>query len=245
MRVRILICLLLLCDNLMQAQVLIKGTVYDRTQTIAMRGVTVMDTSGTGTITDSSGHYAIRLPGKDSIFFSYLNKATLKFPVSEIPDPRQFDMSIDVAVDSLPSVSVMSRSYGLDSIENRREYQKIFNYGGAEYLNGIKPNKRGAGVGLDLDMDMFFNGKKERRLIAFQQRLEDEEKQKYIDHRFTKNVVKKVTGLEPPLLDSFMRDYRPTYEFLKTFNTDWEYYKYILDASKSFLDIWNQEHPGR
>ena len=46
-------------------------------------------------------------------------------------------------------------------------------------------------------------------MLAFQGRLEEQERQKYIDYRFNKSLVKRITGLEPPLLDSFMVRYRP------------------------------------
>ncbi len=224
------------------AQVLIKGVVYDRTQQFAMQGVTVMGTSGSGTVTDSTGHYSIKLPSRDSIYFSYLGKTTLKFPVSEITDNLEFDMSIDAGVDSLPSVLVWSKNYMLDSLTNRKEYGKIFDYEGGQYVDNMKSNKRG-GLGIGLDMDMFFNAKSNRRILAFQQRLEQEEQQNYIDHRFTRAVVKRVTGFEPPMLDSFMVQSRPSYDFLKSFENDWEFYKYILDTSKLFAEMWKQDHP--
>lgn len=232
------------CHNLVNAQVIVKGTVYDRTQLYAMPGVSVLSTSGIGTVTDSSGHYSIKLPTNDSIYFSYLGKSTSKFAVNDITYNLQFDMSLDISMDSLPSVYVSPNNYFMDSLANRKDYQKIFDYGGSRYIDNMKTNRRG-GMGVSLDMDMFFNAKESRRLIAFQQRLEQEEHDKYIDHRFTKALVKRITAMEPPALDTFVKMYRPSYDFLKTFTTDWEFYKYILEASRSFMDIWKEEHPQK
>src|SRR5882762_5250097 len=95
--------LVLLCNTVI-AQVEIKGTVYDRSQLHPMPGVSVLGTSGMGTATDSSGHYSIKLPSGDSIYFSYLGKSTSKFPVKDIPDGLPFDMSLQVGVDSLPEI---------------------------------------------------------------------------------------------------------------------------------------------
>ncbi|MBS1915840.1 MAG: carboxypeptidase-like regulatory domain-containing protein [Bacteroidetes bacterium] len=226
------------------SQVQISGTVYDRSQRFPMANVSVMSTSGKGTVTDSLGKYQIRLSNSDSISFSYLGKSTYKFAVKEIEYPDQFDMSIDVAVDSLPSVLVWPKDYQLDSLENRKEYEKIFDYGGGEYLDRLKGGRGGkmaAGVGFNFDM--FFEGKSVRRMEAFQKRLIQEEQDKYVDHRFTRALVKRITGMEAPALDTFMRQYRPSYDFVKSCEMDWEFYKYILESGRFFIDQWKQEHP--
>jgi hypothetical protein len=225
-------------------QVPIDGTVYDKSMMYGMRGVSVMGASGVGTITDSLGHYHIRLAAGDSIYFSYLGRATTKFPVKDIPLGFPFDMSLEVAVDSLPSVFVRSVNYREDSLQNRREYKKIFDYE-ADYLTSMKSNRRGAGIGVGLDLDLLLDGKKNRRMLAFQQRLEEEEKDKYIDHRFTRSIVKRVTGLQPPALDTFMRQYRPSYDFIQSCKTEYEFYQYILEWGQFFEKDWKATHPDQ
>ena len=181
--------LLALTGHIAAAQVQIKGTVYDRTQQFAMRGVSVAGTSGVGTITDSLGHYNLRLSPTDSIYFSYLGRFTMRFPVKGINMDQAFDMSLQVAVDSLPLVVVRPHSYRLDSALNRDEYRKIFEYGGGDYLG----NSSGAGVGVNLDA--LLSMRKIRRMEAFQRRLLEEERDRYVDHRFSKSLVRKITGL--------------------------------------------------
>lgn len=225
-------------------QVQVNGTVYDKSMMYGMRGVSVMGASGTGAITDSLGHYHIRLAAGDSIYFSYLGRSTSKYPVKDIPLGFPFDMSLEVAVDSLPSVFVRSGNYREDSLENRKEYKKIFDYE-ADYLTGMKSNRRGSGLGVGLDLDLILDAKKNRRMLAFQQRLEEEEKDKYIDHRFTRSIVKRVTGLESPALDTFMRQYRPTYEFIQSCETEYEFYKYILEWGQFFEKDWKISHPDK
>ena len=46
----------------------------------------------------------------------------------------------------------------------------------------------------------------------------EQEQDKYIDHRFSKPFVRKVTHLQSPELENFMRAYRPTYELCQMFN---------------------------
>jgi hypothetical protein len=214
-------------------QVLIKGTVYDRSQRYGMPGVSVMGTSGVGTVTDSLGDYTIRLPKSDSIYFSYLGKYTARTPVKFINPDMPFDMSLEVGVESLPTVLVRGKNYLLDSLETRKEYAKIFNYG-ADWVDNVQSTGRGRSMGVGIDFDMLLRPGQVRRTLAFQKRLIEEEQDNYVDHRFSPSVVHRVTGLESPVLDSFMRVYRPSYEFLQTLTTDYEFYKYISDCAKFY-----------
>jgi hypothetical protein len=214
-------------------QVLIKGTVYDRSQRVGLPGVSVMGTSGGGTATDSMGNYSIRLALGDSIYFSYLGKFTARTPVRDINPDQPFDMSLEVGVESLPTVFVQSRNYLLDSLETRKEYKKIFDYGG-NYVDDLKAGRSGKSMGIGVDFDMLLRPGQVRRTLAFQKRLLEEEQDNYVDHRFSPSVVHRVTGLESPQLDSFMRVYRPSFEFLQTLTTDYEFYKYIADCAKFY-----------
>jgi hypothetical protein len=210
-------------------KVQLTGKIYDASARFALQGVSVLGTSGAGTVTDTLGHYNIQLPPGDSIYFSYLGRATAKVPVKDIPQGFPFDMSLDVAVDSLPAVFVRSPDYRTDSLANRREYQKVFDYG-YSYLDKMNPGRGGRGLGVGIDLDLLFDGKKNRRMLALQRRLEEEETDKYIDHRWNRALIRKVTGLEPPALDSFMRQYRPSKEFIQSCATDYEYYRSFVES---------------
>jgi hypothetical protein len=222
------------------AHVEVRGTVYDQSQRFAMPGVSVVSSSGIGTMTDSLGRYRIRVPATDSLTFSYLGRMTSKFPVKDIPAGQPFDMSLAIAVDSLPTVLVRSPDYRQDSLENRREYRKVFDYAPG-YVKDMKMAKR-AGFGVGLDLDMLLDPKANRRMLALQKRLEEEEQDKYIDHRWNRAVVRRITGLEPPRLDSFMRQYRPSYSFIQSCATDYEFYKYIQEWGRFFEENWTIEH---
>jgi len=233
----------MLLANATMAQVRVEGTVYDGSQRYALQGVSVMTSSGSGTTTDSLGHYSIKLGATDSIYFSYLGKVTSKIPAKGIDDPTQFNMSLDLPVVSLPSVFVDPKSYRMDSLENRKEYQKIFDFD----RSGFLVDKKASGdpkFGIGLDMDILFDGKRNKRMEGFQQFLIQEEQEKSIDHRFTRALVKRLTGLEPPALDTFMHRYRPGYEFCQATTSDWEFYEYIRNSGKYFTELWKQEHPN-
>ena len=147
-------------------------------------------------------------------------------------------MSLPVRVDSLQAVFVRSKNYILDSLETRREYQKVFDYDGPEMFDSHP-----SGVGLGFNFDLLFEGAKNRRMLAFQKRLLYEERENYVDHHFSKALVRRITGLESPLLDTFMAQYRPSYDFIQGCYNDYEYYAYILRSSKYFVEAWKQDHP--
>jgi hypothetical protein len=212
----------------------VKGTVYDKSRFFAMQGVSVLGTNGQGTMTDSMGHYKIRLAPDDSVYFSYLGKQTARFPVKGLVPGYPLDISLAVNVDSLPLVVVRPKPYRYDSLDNREEYRRVFDYEPDYFASGS------GGVGLNLDM--LLSGRKNRQMLALQRRLLEQEQDRYVDHRFNKTLVKKITGLQRPALDTFMRIYRPTYEFILHCENDYEFYKYIKDCGIYFSRMWRREH---
>jgi hypothetical protein len=67
-------------------------------------------------------------------------------------------------------------------------------------------------------------------MMAFKKRLILEEQDKFIDHRFSRAVVKKITGFNADSLNNFMALYRPSYEFAQISN-EYEFLEYIKLAS--------------
>src|SRR5262249_8830162 len=109
-RTILLLLSVLLCRTA-GAQVVIKGTVYDKQARYGVADVSVLSTSGIGTKTDTLGHYSIKVPNKDSIYFSYLGKATMKFAVKELAPDQPLDISLPVSIGVLPSVVVLHPCY--------------------------------------------------------------------------------------------------------------------------------------
>jgi len=222
-----------LCACTLFGQVELKGTVYDVTQRIPLEGVSVSSTSGLGAVTDSNGQYILKLPSTDSVYFSYLGKPTKPVAVKDITVPWDFNMSLKIRSDLLPNVIVRPRNYKMDSIQNRADYKGIFGFQKPNPLNTINVGSNGA-VGMDPNAIInMFRFKRNKRILAFQNRLMQQEQDKYIDYRYNRKIVKRLTGLESPLLDTFMVRYRPDYYFVQARN-DLELYQYIFQAGKEF-----------
>ena len=126
---------------------ILRGMVYDSSRNYPLEAVSVLSTSGKGTVTNAEGYYEIEVTEKDSVWFSYLNKPTIKFPVLKIYNPLSFDISLQVNVPTLKEVKIRPRNYKQDSIQNRVDYAKVFNYQKPK----LKPTINGMGVGFDLD----------------------------------------------------------------------------------------------
>lgn len=233
--------LLLFAATKATAQYKIKGTVYDSTRRYPVELVSVLSTSGAGTVTNAFGEYEIAVGETDSIWFSYLNKATVKFPVLKIVNPHSFDISLQVNIPTLREVKIRPRNYRQDSIQNREDYAKIFNYQkpGLRVVNG--QTQYGGAVGFDLDEIInVFRFKRNRSMASFQRRLLQQEQEKFVDHRFNKGLVRRLTGLDGNQLDSFMYVFRPSYQFTLLVG-DYDFQKYIKDSYERFkkgLPAW-------
>lgn len=222
----------LLC-HIAFAQVRVSGRVYDVTQQKSLEAVSVMSTSGGGTVTDVNGKFSIIVNENDSIWFSYLGKPTPKFAVVSISNIQNFEVALHVNIADLKQVVVMPRNYRMDSIQNRKDYAKAFNFRrpNLESLTSISPS---GGVGLDInEFIRMFQFRRNRRMENFQERLLREEIEKYIDHRFSRPLVIKITQLRGAELDTFMRWYRPTLDFVES-STDYEFQSYIKKCYLSY-----------
>ncbi|MEP6685114.1 MAG: hypothetical protein ABJA35_17705 [Parafilimonas sp.] len=238
-RLIILFIILCLLNPIVYSQSTISGTVSDYFSKRPLDAVTVQTTSGTYTISDSLGRYSIYVQKKDSVWFSYLNKQTMKYPVDTISHPQSFDIALYVDVRWLPEVKVQTRNYKLDSLENRQTYAKAFNYRKPGLRFSQQPSESNyvpGSVTAGLDLDEIINSfrfKRNRQMLAFQQRLVQDEQDKYIDHRYTKYLAKKLTNLDGKELDDFMAFYRPNYYEVQSMN-DLELGYYIEQCYKNY-----------
>lgn len=210
------------------AQYKVKGTVYDSSHVYPLQSVSVLATNGKGTATSSDGSYVIDVGEKDSIWFSYLGKPTVKFPVLKIQDVTQFDISLQVNITLLKEVTVRPRDYKFDSLQNRKDYAKVFNFQKPNLgtMTSIGPN--GAGIDVD-ELIRAFQFRKNRNMQKFQERLVLQEQDKFIDHRFNKGLVRRLTNLDGEQLDKFMVLYRPTYEFT-LYSSDYDFQYFIKEC---------------
>lgn len=214
-------CMVFSSRQLYAQFITISGNVYDLSARRPLEAVAVLSTSGRGTITDSMGHYLIVVPTTDSIWFSLIGKSTMKYPVDTIVNTDNFNVMIHVRANELPEVKVRNNYYKLDSIQNRRDYAKVFDFKKPTLRLSNNPNYNPGGltVGFDLvELINMFRTRRNRNMEFLQNRLLEQEQSKYIDRRFSKKFVREITFLNSPEIDSFMKRYRPDYELLTQMN---------------------------
>src|SRR5215216_7763602 len=105
--IKIIVAIILLCPvQKLAAQYKVQGNVYDSSHTYPLEAVSVLSTNGNGAITNAYGQYSIEVGEKDSIWFSYLGKPTIKFPVLKINNPAGFDIALQVNITVLKEVKI-------------------------------------------------------------------------------------------------------------------------------------------
>ena len=214
------------------AQYKVQGTVLDSSRTFPLEAVSVLSTNGRGTITNAQGFYTLDASDKDSIWFSYLGKPTQKFPVAKIQNLSQFDIALQVNIPVLTEIKLRPRNYRQDSLQNRLDYQKVFDFRrpNVESMTSIGPG--GAGIDIN-ELIRVFQFKKNKSMMRFQERLLQQEQEKYIEYRFSPQLVRRLTGLEGEELKTFMQQYRPPYEFV-LYSREYDFQLYIKESYKKY-----------
>jgi len=199
----------------------ISGAVYDISGRRPIEAVMVYS-KYSRTQTDSLGRYLITIPAMDSLTFSLFGKSTQKFAIAEIEDLSNFNIMIHVSGVDLPEVTVRNSYYKYDSIQNRMDYAKYFNYEPPGLKLSNQQNLFGnGGLTIGFDVNEFINMfrfKRARNLQFLQNRLIYQEQEKYINYRFTRRFVQKLTKLDGPRLDVFMEYCKPSYPTLALLN---------------------------
>lgn len=214
------------------AQVRVSGRVYDMSRSIPLPSVSVMSTAGTGTVTDSTGRFMIVAGESDSVWFSYLGKPTPRYPVRAIGNVHNFEISLHVNVTELPRVVIAPPNYKRDSMQNRIDYAKAFNFKKPGIGSTYTP---GGPAGLDIEEFInMFSFRRNKRMAGFRDRLVREEQDAFIEHRFSRALVLKLTGIRGAELDSFMVRYKPDLLFTM-YATDYEFQSYIKECHVKYL----------
>ncbi|HJW16834.1 MAG TPA: hypothetical protein VJ499_06930 [Flavisolibacter sp.] len=228
----LLAAFLILFFSSVQAQYKVKGTVFDSSRIYPIESVTVLSSSGKGTVTDSMGHYQLDVSDQDSIWFSFLGKPTPKYPILKIADLTRFDIALRIKMNVMQEVRVRTHVYKEDSLQNRRDYAKAFDFKRPNISDMTSISSSGVGIDLD-EVIRVFQFRKNRSMEKFRERLLEQERQKFVDHKFNKPLVRRLTHLPEADLDKFMLQYRPTYEFA-LYSSEYDFQYYIKKSGEKY-----------
>lgn len=234
MRLLLLVLCCLIID-VASAQYKLHGSVYDSSHTYPLEAVSVMSTGGNGTITNSAGSYTLDVAEKDSVWFSYQGKPTKKFPVHNITDLQQFDIALRVPIGLMKEVTIRSKNYKQDSLQNRKDYAKVFDFHRPNLGSMTTIGENGAAFDLD-EIIRIFQFRKNRSMMRFRERLLQQERDRFVDHRFNKALIRRLTGLSGKELDDFAERYRPTYEYA-IISPEYDFQLYIKHCYEEYAKI--------
>lgn len=229
--------LIFFTSNSFAQKIELKGTISDYFNHQPLFGVLVYSNSSGPVLTDTLGKFVISTTMQDSVWFSYFNKNTKKYLVDTIRNKQDFQIALYVDVAWLPGIKINSRTYKEDSVQNRIDYAKIFNFKkpGIAIVPSSPTYTPGFAMGFDLsEFINMFRFRRNNQISAFQQRLIQEEQDKYINHRYTESLVVDLTGINKKYLFDFMEYCRPEYYLLLSMN-DLEFGSYIQQQYKIYM----------
>ncbi len=214
------------------AQVRLSGMVADQDSRTGLPFVSIVNKrTMSGTLSNESGRFYIEgIPG-DTLEFSMLSYAPRLVILPMLSSTQ--DVYLQKRMFELQGVNVRGKNYAKDSAALRDEYGRYFNYhkpGAMDVLKTLPANPITA-------LSYLVPSKTRKRKEQFHEQLLYWEKEKFIDYRYSPELVGKMTKLQSPELDSFMYKYRPGYQFLNSASE----YDLLLYIKQSFETYQKQK----
>ena len=221
------------------AQVRVSGMVAEADNRTGVPGVTIVNKiSRSGVVSNESGRFAIDAMPGDTLEFSMLGyyKKDITVPTTSM----FINVYLTRQIIGLTEHKVIGQDHKKDSLATREEYGKYFNYhkpGAVDVLKTLPSNPITA-------LTYLVPSKTRKRKEHFQEQLVYWEKEKYIDDRYSPELVERMTKLSGDELDTFMLRYRPGYQFLKD-ATDYDLMSFIKENFKHYQLEKTSASPAR
>ncbi|WP_420979342.1 carboxypeptidase-like regulatory domain-containing protein [Chitinophaga sp. 30R24] len=214
------------------AQVRMSGMVADEETKTGLPFVSIINKrTMTGTMSNESGRFYMEaLPG-DTLEFSMLSYTT-KLLIMPAMSTSQ-EVYLQKRLFELQGVNIKGKNYHNDSMAMRDEYGRYFDYHKPKAMDVLKTLPANPVTALSY----LVPSKTRKRKEQFHEQLLYWEKEKFIDYRYSPELVGKMTKLQSPELDSFMYKYRPGYQFLNTASD----YDLLLYIKQSFEEYQKQK----
>jgi hypothetical protein len=214
------------------AQVRLSGMVADQDSKTGLPFVSIVNKrTMTGTLSNESGRFYIEAMPGDTLEFSMLSYTPKMLLVPGMSSSQ--DVYMQKRLFELQGVNVRGKNYRNDSMALRDEYGRYFNYrkpGAMDVLKTLPANPITA-------LSYLVPSKVRKRKEQFHEQLLYWEKEKFIDYRYSPELVGRMTKLQSPELDSFMYKYRPGYQFLNSASD----YDLLLYIKQSFEEYQKQK----
>lgn len=181
---------------------------------------------------DLGGNFKILANVGDTLVFSNVGFKSDTLKVLSYVIDSGYNVMLRPVTTSLPMVNVQGdlSKYQLDSLKRRDDYKYIYERGKPKFAGGSTPTN---GVGINVSPVTFFS-KKEKEVRHLKKRLAQNEENYYVDYRFSRSYVSKLTRLQGDSLQLFMQRYTPSYNYCRKTSAE-NMVLYINESLKSFL----------
>lgn len=227
----LLLCLLFTFPG--RAQTFLTGKIFRKNSTETLQSVSIHNiTQQRYDLSEENGSYSIAAAPGDHIAFSSVGYKTDTLTVSASLLTAVCPIYLDIRPQTLQAVRVGEFSnYQLDSMDRRKEYAWVYDH---DNTPKVAKDRQGAdGVGVTFNIFRNSSSAAKQR-ISLKKRLDKEEQDYYVDSRYNKDYVAKITRLKGDSLKEFMQRYRPSYEYCrKAANVD--ILIYINDSYKLYM----------
>lgn len=216
--------LLLLALPLM-AQKTMKGKVQEFETKAPMFGVYIENiNTQRGVMTDSFGNFELEVAPGELVEIQKFTFKTIRIRIPKSALPSFFVLDMEYEVEEMEMVKIISDApqHVRDSIKKTEVYRSYLNFYRKEDINPVQN-------------PFDFLSKRNRQIWAFQQAFDIWEREKFIDYVFNDKLILKITELNEAALPAYKHYFRPSYELIKSFSNDYEYYLYIKRTSYEFL----------
>ncbi len=195
------------------AQQFLTGKVLKKDSKESLVSVSILNkTQRRHDLSDERGAYRIQSMQGDMLIFSYVGYQSDTIIVDTSMLAGDYPVFMEPQAQTLRAVQVGSLSnYQLDSMARREEYSWIYDHG-----NPPRLERKRTGDGVGVNLDLFRNASKEDKdREKLKKRLVREEEEFYVDFRYSRDYVSRLTKLKGDSLQQFMMHFRPTYEFCR------------------------------
>jgi hypothetical protein len=215
------------------AQQFLTGKVFKKNSTEFLQSVSIHNiTEQRYDLSEEDGSYRIQAAPGDHISFSSVGYKADTITVTASLLTADCPIYLDIRAQTLQAVRVGEFSnYQLDSMDRRKEYEWVYDH---DNTSKVAKDRQGAdGVGVTFNVFRNTSSAAKQR-IRLEKRLEKEEEDFYVDSRYNKDYVAKITHLKGDSLKEFMTRYRPSYDYCrKAANVD--ILIYINDSYKQYM----------
>lgn len=201
----------------------ISGNVTDASDLNGLPNVSIINIHNNATaLTTEDGNFHIEVERGQLLEFRKMGYKTLRIRIPAGDIPAFFKVLMQQGPVELPefALSGQTRNWKKDSLRNHQLYREALEL----------PRLTGLDV---INHPFSALSKKNRMAWAFQKEYNYWEQQKYVDYTFNESLVTQLTGLQGDSLNRYMRQYRPSYEQLRSMN-EYTFYSFVKQTVTSF-----------